>query len=91
MSPRLAGVVVRFSPQHYWLTAMSVEEACDFFGKGAALAILTRMRGVGLGYLSLGQPFTTLSAVNGSGSSSPSTWRLMAGSMCLTSRPVGCI
>jgi hypothetical protein len=27
MSPRLAGLVVRFSPQHYWLTAMSVEES----------------------------------------------------------------
>ncbi len=46
--------------------AMSVSEACDFFGEGeaklpAAHKILTRLVDVGLGYLSLGQPLTTLS------------------------------
>ncbi len=41
--------------------AMSVEEAHDFFGRGPAHAILSRMRDVGLGYLGLGQPLTTLS------------------------------
>ena len=46
--------------------AMSVTEAMEFFGAGdasipAALAILTRMADVGLGYLQLGQPLPTLS------------------------------
>ncbi|MBL8112751.1 MAG: excinuclease ABC subunit UvrA [Acidobacteria bacterium] len=46
--------------------AMSVLEAREFFGKGkahtpAAHAILERLADVGLGYLSLGQPLTTLS------------------------------
>jgi excinuclease UvrABC ATPase subunit len=41
--------------------AMSVTEARDFFGSGAAHAILDRMADVGLGYLSLGQRLTTLS------------------------------
>jgi excinuclease ABC A subunit len=46
--------------------AMSVSEAHEFFGAGeartpAAHAILERLADVGLGYLSLGQPFTTLS------------------------------
>jgi len=46
--------------------AMSVTEAEEFFGAGeartpAARAILERLADVGLGYLSLGQPFTTLS------------------------------
>ncbi len=46
--------------------AMSVTEAMEFFGAGdasipAALAILTRMADVGLGYLRLGQPLPTLS------------------------------
>ncbi len=46
--------------------AMSVAEANQFFGTGeartpAAQAILERLVDVGLGYLSLGQPFTTLS------------------------------
>ncbi len=41
--------------------AMSVEEAHDFFGRGPAHVILTRMRDVGLGYLRLGQPLNTLS------------------------------
>ena len=46
--------------------AMSVSEAGEFFGAGvahtpAAHAILERLADVGLGYLSLGQPFTTLS------------------------------
>jgi len=45
--------------------AMSVSEATGFFGSGpaktpAAQAILSRMADVGLGYLSLGQPLTTL-------------------------------
>ncbi len=46
--------------------AMSVTEATAFFGAGkastpAAHAILERLADVGLGYLSLGQPLTTLS------------------------------
>ena len=47
--------------------AMSVTEAEEFFGRGeartpAAHAVLGRLRDVGLGYISLGQPLTTLSA-----------------------------
>ena len=46
--------------------AMSVTEAEEFFGAGeartpAAHAILERLADVGLGYLSIGQPLTTLS------------------------------
>ena len=46
--------------------AMSVSEALDFFGSGAAKtpaarSVLSRMADVGLGYLRLGQPLTTLS------------------------------
>ncbi|HTI19373.1 MAG TPA: excinuclease ABC subunit UvrA [Kutzneria sp.] len=46
--------------------AMPVTEALDFFGTGeahtpAAHAVLDRLADVGLGYLSLGQPLTTLS------------------------------
>lgn len=46
--------------------AMSVDEASAFFGEGeakvaAAHAILDRLAGVGLGYISLGQPLNTLS------------------------------
>jgi excinuclease UvrABC ATPase subunit len=45
---------------------MSVEEARDFFGEddanvAAAEKVLTRLRDVGLGYLTIGQPLTTLS------------------------------
>ncbi|HEX7662506.1 MAG TPA: excinuclease ABC subunit UvrA [Pseudonocardiaceae bacterium] len=47
--------------------AMPVTEAAEFFGSGeprtpAAHAILGRLVDVGLGYLSLGQPLTTLSS-----------------------------
>jgi excinuclease UvrABC ATPase subunit len=38
-----------------------VSEAGDFFSKGQARAILDRLASVGLGYLGLGQPLTTLS------------------------------
>jgi excinuclease UvrABC ATPase subunit len=60
--------------------AMSVCEAEEFFGAGvartpAAHAILDRLADVGLGYLSLGQPLTTLSGGERSGSSWPPTWR----------------
>jgi excinuclease UvrABC ATPase subunit len=46
--------------------AMSVTEAREFFGAGEArtppaVAVLDRLVDVGLGYLCLGQPFTTLS------------------------------
>ncbi len=46
--------------------AMSVSEAAEFFGDGeartpAAHAILDRLADVGLGYLTIGQPLTTLS------------------------------
>ncbi|MBO0889632.1 MAG: excinuclease ABC subunit UvrA [Acidothermales bacterium] len=46
---------------------MSVTDAGEFFGAGeartpAALRILTHLADVGLGYISLGQPLTTLSA-----------------------------
>jgi excinuclease UvrABC ATPase subunit len=46
--------------------AMSVAEAAEFFGSGAASTpaahtILRRLVDVGLGYLSIGQPLTTLS------------------------------
>ena len=46
--------------------AMPVDEALDFFGTGAAKspaahAILSRLADVGLGYVSIGQPLTTLS------------------------------
>ncbi|MFD0818627.1 excinuclease ABC subunit UvrA, partial [Micromonospora zhanjiangensis] len=41
--------------------AMSVAQARDFFGSGPARAVLDRLGDVGLGYLSLGQPLTTLS------------------------------
>ena len=41
--------------------AMSVEEAHEYFTEKPIAAILTRMRDVGLGYLSLGQPLNTLS------------------------------
>ena len=45
--------------------AMSVDEAHEFFGAGeaktpAAHKILTRLHDVGLGYLTIGQPLTTL-------------------------------
>jgi excinuclease UvrABC ATPase subunit len=61
-------------------SAMSVTEAEAFFGAGeahtpAAHAILDRLADVGLGYLSLGQPLTTLSGGERSGSSWPATWR----------------
>ncbi len=41
--------------------AMSATEAAEFFRTGPAHAILRRMVDVGLGYVSLGQPLTTLS------------------------------
>src|SRR5690606_36944001 len=54
--------------------AMSVTEAEAFFADGparipAAHKILGRLVDVGLGYLTLGQPLTTLSGASGSGSS----------------------
>jgi excinuclease UvrABC ATPase subunit len=46
--------------------AMPVDEAIDYFAAGeahtpAAHTVLQRLKGVGLGYLTLGQPLTTLS------------------------------
>jgi excinuclease UvrABC ATPase subunit len=41
--------------------AMPVTEARDFFTAGQARAILDRLADVGLGYIALGQPLTTLS------------------------------
>ncbi|MHC4973159.1 MAG: excinuclease ABC subunit UvrA [Planctomycetota bacterium] len=42
--------------------AMTVEEACDFFKDHPRLSrVLETLRSVGLGYISLGQPATTLS------------------------------
>jgi excinuclease UvrABC ATPase subunit len=42
--------------------AMTVSEARDLFTEGQAAAILERLAAVGLDYLALGQPLTTLSA-----------------------------
>jgi excinuclease UvrABC ATPase subunit len=72
--------------------AMSVTEARQFFGAGeahtpAAHAILERLADVGLGYISLGQPLTTLSGGERSGSSWPPTWPRRAASTSSTSRP----
>lgn len=71
--------------------AMSVAEAERFFQEGeartpAAHKILDRLADVGLGYLHLGQPLTTLSGASGSGSSSPPGWRRRAASTSSTSR-----
>ncbi|WP_150953469.1 ATP-binding cassette domain-containing protein [Microbacterium testaceum] len=41
--------------------AMSVVEAGEFLTKGPAVAVLSRLRDVGLGYLTLGQSLSTLS------------------------------
>lgn len=41
--------------------AMSVTEAAEFLHKGPAVAVLGRLRDVGLGYLTLGQSLNTLS------------------------------
>lgn len=41
--------------------AMSVTEAAEFLRKGPAVAVLGRLRDVGLGYLTLGQSLNTLS------------------------------
>lgn len=41
--------------------AMSVAEAGEFLTKGPAIAVLGRLRDVGLGYLTLGQSLSTLS------------------------------
>ncbi len=75
--------------------AMPVAEAEEFFGSGeagtpAAHAILGRLADVGLGYVSLGQPLTTLSGESGSASSSPPTWARRAASTSWTSRPAAC-
>ncbi|MGW7686756.1 ATP-binding cassette domain-containing protein [Kribbella sp. NPDC054772] len=40
---------------------MTVTEAREFFGRGTARTILDRLSTVGLGYVGLGQPLTTLS------------------------------
>ncbi|MET7637411.1 excinuclease ABC subunit UvrA [Streptomyces sp. NPDC005438] len=41
--------------------SMSVAQALDFFDRGQAHRVLSRLHDVGLGYLRLGQPLTTLS------------------------------
>ena len=73
---------------------MPVTDALEFFSAGesripAVHAILERLSDVGLGYISLGQPLTTLSAANASGSSSQRTWGRRATSTSWTSRPPG--
>ncbi len=74
--------------------AMSVTEAEEFFEDGeartpAAHKVLARLADVGLGYVSLGQPLTTLSGGNGSGSSWRHRWPTRVTSTSSTSRPPG--
>ncbi|MGQ0614816.1 MAG: excinuclease ABC subunit UvrA [Planctomycetaceae bacterium] len=54
---------IRFKEKNVWdLLEMTVEEACDFFCDHPRLRrLLGMLRDVGLGYISLGQPATTLS------------------------------
>ena len=75
--------------------AMAVNEAVEFFGDGpakvaAAHTILERLADVGLGYLSLGQPLTTLSGGERQQRVWPLTWAKKDRSMCLMSRPRAC-
>ncbi len=69
---------------------MSVTEARDFFPTGPARSVLDRLADVGLGYVGLGQPLTTISGASGSGSSWPSTWARRRTPTCWTSPPPAC-
>ena len=47
--------------------AMTTDEALDYFTEQGIVVALQRIQHVGLGYLTLGQPLSTLSGGNGAG------------------------
>ena len=69
---------------------MSVADAVDFFTEAAVAKILKPLDDVGLNYLTLGQPLSTLSGANASGSSSLRNWARKDISMCSTSPRRAC-
>ena len=73
--------------------ALTLDEACEVFaGEPRVTSRLEPLRRVGLGYLTLGQPLSTLSGARGSACAS--RWRSRRGararSTCSTSRPPVC-